>query len=391
MKSGEGKSGVLVVVLALASMVLAFQAGRNGPRLSPGSDRSAERSFGATSQHRTRVWRQAVAGRDAASRTLKVLDLLDSCQKRGDFLDAIAFIESSADKSEKNRYLAEVFAAWLEKDPQAALGEVRRVESLRYHAERVAESFLQWASKNPTSATDLLARALDGRQNDAAAKPVFLDGIDPPEFLLSCVAGIGQSDPGLAADVLARSAASSVRTSAIEVLLQGWDATSPDSVRSWAASIKEPSTRRIAVEVAATKAGQKDSTEDGLQWAMALPEQGDREAALRALTSQWSERHSAAAFAWACNLTDEPLKLSLMPGVLKHLAIIDPGAAADWLNQYEASPAMDASIVSYAMAIQHVNPAAALASVEAITDPVLRAEVIERIEKQQPPTPGPGD
>jgi hypothetical protein len=103
----------------------------------------------------------------------------------------------------------------------------------------------------------------------------------------------------------------------------------------------------------------------------------DRQEALEAITGQWSQRHSADAFAWTRDLPDEDLKLSLMPAVLRQFAIVDPGAAADWLNLYEASPAMDASIAAYARAIQHVNPEAALGSAAAITDAALR-EKIER-------------
>lgn len=318
---------------------------------------------------------------NAATRALEMIRYLNACETPEHFQDAIEFIESRTDKSEKNRYLAEAFAAWLRRDPQAALASVRRVESLRHNSGRVAESFYNWASTQPTAAAELLARALDGSQNDPAAKPIFLDGIDPPVFLLSTVAGLAEVDPLLTANTLSQTVDSHVRSDTFEVLYQSWHHTAPTDSLNWAANIPDETTRQLALSIAATKAGQVDATEPGLEWAMNLHNQEDRQIALSALTGQWSQRRSADAFQWTRQLEDEQLKLTLMPQVLENYARIDPGAAADWLNQYEASPEMDASIAAYAQAIQHANPEAALGSAEAITDPALREKVIQQIKK----------
>lgn len=314
---------------------------------------------------------------------LEWMGLLESCRSHEEFIGAIEAIESTADKSEKNRFLAAVFAQWLETDPLAAIAEVRRVESLRHDTGRVAQAFSQWAEAHPAAAADLITLVLDGRQNDPTASPAFLDGIDLPVFLLSIVSGLGRSDPRLAADALSRSAASPVRTAGIEVLLQDWYPADPGAVQRWAAIITDPDFRNIVVAAAATKAGQQDSTESGIAWAMALADPADRRIALEKLTEQWSQRHAAAAFAWSSGLTDEDLKLSLMPVVMRQFAILDPGAAADWLNEHEASPSMNASVAAYATAIRFVNPAAAHASAEAITDPELRKSVQKRIARPQ--------
>ncbi|MGD9417437.1 MAG: hypothetical protein Q7R22_000740 [Verrucomicrobiota bacterium JB025] len=368
--------------IAAASLPLAFMAGRHTSQPAPETATSR-----ADFRNRSRAILRTSAGDNAATRTLALLDLLDSCRTRADFLAAIEAIESTADKSEKNRFLAALFAAWLENDPLTALAEVRRVESLRHDPQRVAESFMQWAASNPPAAASLLATALDGRQSDPSAHPPFLDGIDPPDFLLSLVSGLAQSDPQLAAKTLQQGAASPVHTAAIEVLLQDWYPADQEAVREWAAAIEQPETRRTAVQTAATKAGQSDATESGISWAMDLPDQGDRQAALLSLTEQWSQRHSADAFAWASKLTDENLKLSLMPAVIGQFTLIDPGTAADWLNQYEASPAMDASVAAYARAIRNVNPQAALGSAAAITDPELRQQVIGSIQNPAAESP----
>ncbi len=372
-----------ISLAVIASLALAFVAGRMGSRPLKVKPESVEKRLNISSTRSRDAMREATSGGDAASRTLILLDRLDDCRSREDFLLIIEVIESTADKSEKSRYLATVFAAWLEVDPLAALAEVRRVESLRHDTERVAESFSRWASSDPASAADVLAKALDGRQKNPKANPLFLDGVDPPVFLLSLVAGLGQSDPRLAADTLGRCTASPARTAAIEVLLQDWYPADPAAVLGWAAAIKDPGTRRIAIAAAATKAGQQDDTAAGIAWAMKLTEPSEREVALHELTGQWSQRHAADAFAWTRSIPDESLKLSLMPQVISQLTIIDPGAAADWLNQFEASPAMDASVAAYARAIQSTNPQAALGSAAAITDPKLRDHVQKSILRNQ--------
>lgn len=318
----------------------------------------------------------------AAARTFAVLDFVGSCDSSDDFLAVIDAILAASDKTEKTRHLALLFDAWLDRDPTAAFAGVRRVELLRHHAGRVSQTFSNWASNHPLEAADLLRQSLDGRQLDPAAKPMFLDGVDPPEFLLSLVHGLGLCDPDLAATTLARAGASPVRQEAIEVLLQDWYPSHPEAARRWAASISDPQTRQAALVVTATKAGQADDPAPDLEWAMELPATHDRRAALAALTNQWGQRHAADAFAWIAALPDGDLKFALMPDVLHQFAVIDPGAAADWLNRYDAAPSMDASIAAYAKSIQFANPPAAIGSAAAITDPLARDPLILRIARR---------
>ena len=164
--------------------------------------------------------------------------------------------------------------------------------------------------------------------------------------------------------------------------MQNWYPAKPAEVREWAASINSAETRQLALSVVGTKAGQSDELGPALSWAMSL-EGRDQLTALESLTGQWSQRRAVDAFSWVGGLSDEVLKLALMPPVIRQVTIVDPGAAADWLNQYEAAPEMDASVAAYAKAIQFANPPAALGSAEAITDPALRESVIALIKRNQ--------
>ena len=319
-------------------------------------------------------------GSTAVGRTRGMLDLMDQCVDAQDFSALIARIDSKADKSERQRFLAMVFDRWLEVDPEAALSEVGQVEVLRHDSARVADTFFQWGSRDPSAAANLLSRMLDGRQLDLETRPPFLDGVDPPVFLLSVVAGLSQSDPRLAAATLQGAADSPARTSGIEVLLQDWYVADAGEARGWAASIDDVNSRRLAVDLVATKAGQSEDPMSGVAWAMDLAAD-ERQIAIKALADQWSDRNAREAFNWVAGLPDERLKFEAMPAVLRNLTVVDPGAAADWLNQYKASPAMDASVAAYAKSIRFVNPPAALGSTESITDVELRNQVVALIKR----------
>ena len=301
-------------------------------------------------------------------------------ERRADFRLERDRIKRESDKTDLNRDLAVLFEQWLFNDPLEALSEVRRVESLRYNAARVVRVFGSWAAEHPDAAADLLREVLDGRQADAAKKPSFLDGIDPPEFLLALVNGLGKTDPLLAGEILADAGESMVVTSAIEVLLQSWHDKDPKAVRSWAVSLASSSRRQTALAIVGQKAGQSDP-QSGLTWAEELSE-SDRSLVIGEVVGQWSQRHSAEAFSWTEKLPDGDQKFQLMPVVLRHLTAVDPGKAADWLNQYEASPAMDESIAAYSRVILASNPPAALGSAAAISDPKKREEVVQSLTRR---------
>ena len=78
----------------------------------------------------------------------------------------------------------------------------------------------------------------------------------------------------------------------------------------------------------------------------------------------------------------DDLKFDLIPQVIRSLTKVDPGAAADWLNQYEVSPRMDPAVAAYALSVAAVNPAAALGTAEVITDSDERARVIIKIARE---------
>lgn len=372
-----------LVVLGAVSLLLAFLIGRwtsfEAPQLADNSLLLLPREVDQVAVV-TVVSRPAGISQNAATRLLDLETMIATCQSGEDFQEVIESIQANTDKTEKTRFLAEVFAAWLDRDPLAALSEVRRVELLRYDAGRVGQAFSRWAQRSPEAAATLLDDVLDGRQMDPSKRPAFLDGIDPPDFVLSLVFGLSQSDPQLAANALADSSASWVTRSGIEVLLQNWYPTDASAAQAWAAEVSDPDTRAFAIAAVATKAGQSVPGA-ALDWASEFESIEDQQLAYAALTSAWAQRHAEDAFNWAKTLPDGDVKFAVMPDVIRHLALLDAGAAADWLNQYDAAPELDESIAAYAQGIQFMNPQAALGSAAVIVDTSRREAVVLRLAK----------
>lgn len=306
--------------------------------------------------------------------SLRLREGLSELKTREEFRSALYRLIVEADKTEENRMLAEFFAEWLEKDPAGALAEVRGVESLRHDLGRVSRVFENWARENPAEAEVLFKKVLAGD------RAVFLDGVDPPVYVFSLFGGLLQNNVASVAGMLVEAEESRVRRDALNLLVHNWFAQDKEALFGWMDGLAESRIRTEAVGLVASRSGQEDP-HGGIVWAMKFDEVGLRELALRVITGQWAQRQSREAFAWVDGLADERLKLTLMPDVLRSLMPIDPGAAADWLNQFEAGPEMDASVAAYAEGVAAVNPAAAMESARVITDARDREKVMVRIAR----------
>jgi hypothetical protein len=364
----------LLFVLACASCWAAYELGKM----------PAER--GQSSLEKSpRTLTTAIAIRRIASdrdRTESLRREWENCVTAADFRAALDQLQFEADKTEENRLLSDFFQHWLEVSPIDALAEIRRIESLRHDIVRCSVVFEKWAIEQPAAALALLREVLDGRQNMASEQPPFLDGVDPPEYLLSLFSGLAKVDPQGTARLFTEAEASPIFPNALDVLLQNWFPENPAEVYQWAQSLDESPFQKEVISRAATKAGQLDDLSGGIAWAQSLATEESREIALSSLTSQWAQRHSRQAFQWVSQLPNSELKFALAPSVVAALTKIDPGAAADWLNQYEASLQMDPSIAAYALSLSSVNPAAAVGSAAAISDPAERSRITLKIEKE---------
>lgn len=365
---------VIFVVLIAVSCWGAFELGRKSQSSKENESASKERRVPANRDS----FREARSDQD---RTRLLRDELDQCVTADEFRAAIDRLQFRADKSEENRLLSILFQRWLEVSPLDALAGVRRVENLRHDILRTSRVFETWAIDNPNEARLLLKDVLDGRQQDLASQPPFLDGVDPPEYLLSLVAGLAKVDPASTAVLLGEMSGSPVRFHALDVLLQNWFPRDAKAVFRWAEGLDQVALREQVISKAAAKAGQLDDPQQGIAWAQALGSPTEQRLALGALTRQWAARHSREAFRWVEQQADE-LKFHLIPPVISSLTKVDPGGAADWLNQFEAAPKMDPAVASYAEALKSVNPTAAMDSAAAITEDSLREKVMLTIAKE---------
>jgi len=307
----------------------------------------------------------------ALNRTLDAMTWVKGLQTREDFTAGIASLIHESDKVEKERLLALLFERWLEVSPTEALDEVRQIEMFRAHGWRVALAFENWSETHPAEASALLQKAFVEEES------LYLDRVDPPGFMLSLFAGLARKDPHLASSLLTKAPESKIRQQSLDNLLQTWFGSSSTEALKWVEQITpdHKKLRQQAIETASTRAGLAEDPRAGIDWAQDLPSPQERSLALTNISTQWSQRDVRSAFAWASTLPDNATRFALMPTVIRRLAIIDPGQAADWLNQHDPSPKMDQSIVAYIQAIQRVNPQAAKGSAASISDPQLRAQI----------------
>lgn len=321
----------------------------------------------------------------AAARTLSTMERIQSLQTREDFQAAIADIIKFNDKSEKEGQLALLFGHWLETNPGAALLETRRVAMLRIHGRRIALAFEDWARNNPSQAAQLLAETLAPGSTNLSTIP-FRDKIDPPAFILSLFSGLAQSDPLTAANVLASAPESLIRSQSLSTLTQIWFQQNPTEAYQWAASIPDnnPTLRQEALLEVATRAGLSSQPQSGIGWADTLPNPKERTRALQEITKQWSQQSAHSAYDWASSLPDsDPAKFEVMPSVIRRLTLLDPGLAANWLNQYDPSLRMDQSVAAYIRTLKAINPTAAQGSLEGISSETLRAKIKREFENSQ--------
>jgi hypothetical protein len=295
-------------------------------------------------------------------------------RSRDEFLTALREVEIHSDKTEKKRHLSLVLRAWLDHDPLAALEAVRGIDALRHEQARAVDAFGDWAANSPLEAADLIRQAFANDRAGATGR-AYIDGVDPPDALLGVVWGMTRSDPDLTCGVISRLPAGLFRTAATEVFLGTDYHLDPRRSMRWVTSMPPGAVRHEAIRMVAEKIGQGEDPSLDINWVAGLEERSERTVAVAAIAGQWARRHAREAFAWATSLDDADLKWAAVPQALEHLTILDPDAAADWLNQFDAAPELDASVAAYVRVLRHINPDAALGSTDGITDPRLRARL----------------
>ncbi|MDP0492391.1 MAG: hypothetical protein Q7Q71_15190 [Verrucomicrobiota bacterium JB023] len=370
---------IVLAAATLAVWLLSFVLGRFLPTDSPESGMAVSVETSSTLPPSFARFTEAPT---ALSRTMALERQFEGLRTRADFQEAIASLIKWSDKTEKERHLALLFTHWLNTDPEEALQGIRSIPMLRSHPQRIALAFQHWAANNPEQSADLLSAALSS-PSDSLSSLLYRDQIDPPIFMLSLFEGLIREDRSLAASTLSKSPPSRIRDHFLDLLIPSWLAHDPEAAFEWTADLspEKPALRQAAIAGVAARAGLSADPSSGIDWANSLNNSTERTLALTSLTNQWSQRSPSKAYQWASSLPDEDeTKFAIMPEVIRRLTITDPGSAADWLNQYEASPRMDASIAAYIRSVSRINPAAAHGSISAITDPSLRRQLQAELE-----------
>lgn len=376
----------LLGIVALSIIAYFFGQGKSEPKTEKEDVKA--RKIAHTAAARERAIRDVSAGRSDAERSLQLLDRLNQCTTNEDFQAELAAIQMTSDKSEVARHLGLLFEAWLKIDAQGALSEVNKIQSIRHNFGRVSGVFLQWAQQNPDEAEVLLQKTLNGSQLKSGKSTPFLDGIDPPNFLLSMVVGLGSQSPERAASLLESMAASRVQTSAIEVFVQNWLPQQPQEAMNWATKIEDQGTRELAIGVVSENLGMQGMIKEGLTWALSLEDSGNRDNAAKSLAGQWAQRDPAAAYDWFAELPDEGSQLMIMPELIQNVMLDRGDEVEAWIKNQEPSADLDPSSIAYTIMLANSSPAHALSEVQIIHDPDQREAtyhfIIDRWNQRDP-------
>ena len=358
-----------LVGIALLS-ILFFLIGKSGALASnsKGGEGASQAALTSTRSARDRGngdkrW-QTDAGR---------MDLLSSrlerLSSREEFKSELADVLLNSDKSEVERHLALLFTAWLQVNPQDALGASADVEKIRHDFSRMAEVFYNWAATNPDAAADLLRYSLDGKQLEGGKDSPFTDGIDPPAMLLAAVMGLANEDPEKAGKVLAEMKASLFQETAFSLLLPEWLDVQPEKALEWIKALEEGEARTVALGFLATSLANEENYPLAIAELSALENRVEREVALQTFVGQWTEARPEQAYEWVHSLPDEEMKMLLMPDVIPRQLLMGEPEVTAWLDEQEPSEAIDPTIISYSMALASQKPGVAMDRLETVTDP----------------------
>jgi len=212
--------------------------------------------------------------------------------------------------------LAQAFAGWASKDPQAARtwieGRMKPSERLLYNWALVDG----WSRHDPNGATDYVL-SLNG-----------LPGSD--RFIRSIALEQVRRDPANATQWISSLPEGSMKNTAIEEIAQRWSQVDPSATVDWAASVSNAGAMKRAVEVTLTQWSQMDSEEAGAYLEQMSPSPA-RDQALAAHINVLASDNLQGTAAWAGQIQDTALREESLLRIANEWSDRDGKAVLAWL------------------------------------------------------------
>lgn len=192
----------------------------------------------------------------------------------------------------------------------------------------------------------------------------------------------GQTNPGAAlAWVNSLSASDPHYLPALQGVWEGWTEENPDQAGLTLRQQFYGGATRPPVELAGTVArqwAQIDPAAAG-QWALSLPANGARGAALYQVGTVWTQADAAGAARWAATLPTSETRARVWREIISGWADSDPIAAGTWLGTLPQGRDHDEAVGAYLPRIEPTDPEKALSWAGTVSDPVARAEQVQDV------------
>lgn len=341
----------LVGAVAVASAG-AFFAGRMSAPASGGGDRGAAdaalpgntgaRGAGAETADATggnrRPAGEREAGKGAANRGEKaiarmeeLMRLTDPMERSKAWLDFINTIDPAEFESViasfrgqglTNTRMAEysmLLTAWAKKDPLQALAYAEAHTGNRFARNTILTT---WATTDP----DAAIRWAQEHHTDE-------NGEGNP-WMIGVIQGIAASDPVRASQLLAEMPFSEERGEAMAALLPHLLAQGTDVAQKWAESISDEQLKQGAISRIAETLAAKDPAATA-EWLTRNPGEA-AERSMDNVIGAWMDQDKDSAIAYYKGLPAGPARSNALRGVANSMAMQDPRAAADFLDQNAA-------------------------------------------------------
>ena len=347
--------------LAAADGALSGRTSTRGGGADSG-DAASNRRFG-TDREAGRDKAAANRGEKAIARMEEVMRLTDPMERSKAWLDFIntldpaefeSVVASFRGQGLTNTRMAEysmILAAWAKRDPLQALAYAEANTGNRFARNTILTT---WASSDPDAAIRWAQEHHKGE-----------DGEGNP-WMIGVIQGIAASDPVRASQLLAEMPFSEERGEAMAALLPHLLAQGADKAQAWAESISDEQLKQGAISRIAETLATKDPAGTAA-WLTRNPGEA-AERSMDDVISAWMEQDKDSAIAYYKELPSGPARSNALRGVANSLAMSDPQAAADFIDEH-AADANDRVYQQFAWSSFGQAPDLAANYIGKITDP----------------------
>ena len=254
-----------------------------------------------------------------------------------------------------------LLSAWAKKDPLQALAYAEANTGNRFARNTILTT---WAASDPDGAIRWAEQHHD--PDDEEGNP----------WMIGVIQGLASTDPARASQLLAAMNFSEERGEAMGALLPSILAQGADAAHAWAESITDEQLKQGAIGRVAEALAAKDP-EGTAAWLAKNP----GEAAQRSMDnviSTWMEKDKDGAIAYYKGLPAGEVRTNALRGVATSMAMEDPRAAADFLDQ-NAAYANDRVYQQFAWSSFGQAPDLAVNYIGKITDTREQARTYDRM------------